>query len=99
MIETILEVDVNGVYTLKRHNQPCVCPFRAAVPAQGPLGQMGLMNFNCTSVCPHFIVTDVNLGNGDIERDWSCSAGCSMIAQRVDVFRRDAPKSTIAINP
>lgn len=99
MIETTAEIDVNGVYTLKRHEQPCVCPFRAAVPAQGPLGQMGLMNFNCNSVCPHFIVNCIQLPNRHKEYNWSCSAGCSMVAQQIQIVERAVTKSAIAINP
>ena len=41
--ESVLEI--NGLQS--------VCPFVSAIPVQGQMGQVQIMRFSCSTLCPH----------------------------------------------
>jgi hypothetical protein len=49
-----LKKDQNQNKILVRDNINLVCPFQAAIPVPGRLGQMSLMHISCSSMCPFF---------------------------------------------
>lgn len=95
LITNSLKRTTDGQYMLLRNGAPAVCPFRAPIPVPGQLGQLHLMQSNCSSSCPLMeLEADENTPQG-ATMILRCAPNYAINGERLFIFNETDPLQTL----